>query len=90
MIGPTVNEDIMVYEGASNEIEMNRVYEIDFICTYDMQYYPFDIQVCTVDMIMAGSAAMFVDLKPGDLKYSGPKTVYLKVDDAVLTGVVSH
>ena len=38
-----------------------------------MQYYPFDIQVCTVDMVMAGSAAMFVDLKPGELKYSGPK-----------------
>ena len=73
LIGPTVNEDIMVYEGASNEIELNRVYEIDFICTYDMQYYPFDIQVCTVDMTMAGSAAMFVDLKPGNLKYSGPK-----------------
>ena len=73
LIGPTVNEDIMVYEGASNEIELNRVYEIDFICTYDMQYYPFDIQVCTVDMVMAGSAALFVDLKPGDLKYSGPK-----------------
>ena len=36
LIGPTVNEDIMVYEGASNEIELNRVYEIDFICTYDM------------------------------------------------------
>ena len=73
LIGSAVNEDIMVYEGSSNEIQLNRVYEIDFICTYDMQYYPFDIQVCTVDMIMAGSAAMFVNLNPGDLKYSGPK-----------------
>ena len=38
-----------------------------------MQFYPFDIQVCTVDLLMAGSAARFIDLQTGDLIYSGKK-----------------
>ena len=72
-IGPTVNEDILVYGGSDNELNMERVYEVNFICEYDMQFYPFDIQVCTVDLLMAGSAAMFIDLQTGDLIYSGKK-----------------
>jgi len=50
---------------------MNRVYEIDFICDYDMRYYPFDVQVCTVDLIIDGNTAKFIDLLPGNLSYAG-------------------
>ena len=71
LIGYEVNEDIMVFDGASNTIQFNRVYEIELICTYAMHYYPFDIQVCTVDLVMDDSAAKFIDLLPGKLVYSG-------------------
>ena len=73
LIGPTVNEDIMVYEGAQNEIQLKRVYEIDFICVYDMRFYPFDIQYCTIDLVMAGSAGRFLSLLPGNLLYTGDR-----------------
>ena len=73
LIGSTVSEDIMNFEGAKNELKLNRVYEVNFICVYDMRFYPFDIQICKVDMVMAGSAAMFIALEPGRLIYSGEK-----------------
>ena len=71
LIGLEVNEDIMVYEGSENTIQFNRVYKSEFICTYDMRYYPFDIQVCTIDLVVHGSSAKFIDLLPGKLVYSG-------------------
>ena len=90
LIGPTVNEDIMVYEGATNEIKLKRVYEIDFICVYDMMFYPFDIQYCTVDMVMAGSAANFINLVPGNLLFTGNKELsqYYVMDNIISTHTV--
>ena len=71
LIGPKVNEDILVYEGKKNAIKINRVYEVEFICTYDMIYYPFDIQTCTLDMVIHGNTAKFINLLPGSLNYTG-------------------
>ena len=50
---------------------MSRVYEVDFICDYDMRFYPFDIQTCTANLIIDGNTAKFIDLIPGNLTYSG-------------------
>ena len=71
LIGPEVSEDILVYEGRYNEIKINRVYEVEFICTYDMILYPFDIQTCTLDMVIHGNTAKFINLLPGALQYTG-------------------
>ena len=71
LISIDVNEDILVYQGSQNEIRINRVYEVEFICTYDMQYYPFDIQICTVDLVIDGNTAKFLKLQPGKLVYTG-------------------
>ena len=71
LISTDVNEDILVYQGSQNEIRINRVYEVEFICTYDMQYYPFDIQICTIDLVVDGNTAKFLELQPGKLVYTG-------------------
>ena len=71
LLGLETNEDILVYKGSENEIKINRIYEIDFLCDYDMRYYPFDIQVCTLDLVIDGTTAKFIDLVPGNLTYSG-------------------
>ena len=71
LIGQTVNEDILVYEGEYNYLKINRVYEVEFICTYAMQMYPFDIQTCTLDMVIHGNTAKFINLLPGVLNYTG-------------------
>ena len=51
------------------KVTLSRVYEVNFDCVYDIRFYPFDIHVCSVDMVMAGSAAMFIALKPGGIVY---------------------
>ena len=66
-----MSEDIMVYEGMYNEIKVNRVYGVDLICTFAMEYYPFDIQTCTIDMVIHGNIAKFINLLPGTLNYTG-------------------
>ena len=71
LVSLETSEDILVYKGSENEVRINRVYEVDFICDYDMRFYPFDIQVCTVDLIIDGNTAKFIDLVPGKLLYSG-------------------
>merc|ERR1719309_1377681 len=47
------------------------MYEIDFICNYDMRFYPFDIQTCTMDLVVDKNADKFLQLLPGKLVYSG-------------------
>ena len=71
------NEDVLEYKGSENEIKINRVYEIDFLCDYDMRFYPFDIQVCTLDLVIDGNTAKFIDLLPGNLTYTGNTTACL-------------
>ena len=66
------NEDVLEYKGSENEIQIKRIYEIDFLCDYDMRYYPvFDIQACTLDLVIDGNTAKCIDLLPGNLTYSG-------------------
>ena len=71
LIGTDVNEDTLVYKGSENEIRINRVYYVEFICNYDMRYYPFDIQICAVDLVIDDNAEKFLDLQSGQLVYSG-------------------
>ena len=38
--------NIYVFEGIDNPLDMNRVYETEWICDYEMNWYPFDTQKC--------------------------------------------
>ena len=73
IIGKEVNEDIEVYSGSENGITISRVYSIRFYCEYQMAWYPFDQQVCTIQMVMDGVLDNYADLVPGHLHFSGPK-----------------
>ena len=37
-----------------------------------MAWYPFDTQLCTMDLEMDGNDKIFVDLLPGKIGYDGP------------------
>ena len=39
-----------------------------------MRYYPFDIQVCTMDLVVDDNAARFLNLRAGDIVFSGQET----------------
>ena len=73
IIDKEVNEDIEVYSGSENGITISRVYSIQFFCEYQMAWYPFDQQVCHVEMVMDGVLDKYVDLQPGSLLFSGPE-----------------
>ena len=73
IIDKEVNEDIEVYSGSENGITISRVYSIQFFCEYQMAWYPFDQQVCHVEMVMDGVLDKYADLQPGSLLFSGPE-----------------
>ena len=68
-----LNEDIDIYEGNDSPIIMSRVYDIEFLCDYKMQWYPFDTQTCYMEFRLKEGMASFVDLIPGTREYLGPK-----------------
>ena len=68
-----VSEDIDIYEGNQNPIFMSRVYDIEFLCGFQMQWYPFDTQTCYLEFMLGPEIDSFVDLLPGTQEYLGPK-----------------
>ena len=73
LIDREVNEDILVYSGTENEITMARVYSIEFFCEYQMMWYPFDQQVCYMEMLSEGELERYVNLLKGGVEFSGKK-----------------
>ena len=73
IIDRTVDEDIEVYSGEENEITFSRVYSIKFDCEYQMAWYPFDIQTCSMEMVFDGVLDNYADLLAGKLQFSGER-----------------
>ena len=41
----TIEDNIFIFEGKDNPLTMTRVYDVEWICDYNMRWYPFDSQV---------------------------------------------
>ena len=41
-----------LFRGRENKIYISRVYSADFECKFEMQYYPFDVQQCSMNFIL--------------------------------------
>ena len=50
------------------------MYVVDFVCSFDMTYYPFDVQDCTAEIEVAKEGRI-VSLVKNSLKYIGPSDV---------------
>ena len=84
-----MKDNIFVFDGANNPFVMSRVYDVDWICDYDMRWYPFDTQVrfgailislylltfqsCAMIFDSDGNSGEFVELVAEELNYLGPK-----------------
>ena len=54
-----------IYEGAHNTISLRHNYQIKFICTFkDIHLYPFDEEMCYMELVYGGAAPGLVDLIP--------------------------
>ena len=68
-----LDEDIDIYEGIANPIVMTRVYDIEFLCDFQMQWYPFDTQTCHLEFMLEEEIDSFIELIAGTQEYLGPK-----------------
>jgi hypothetical protein len=49
-----------VYRGKENTLILTRVYTTSFTCKFDMTYYPFDMQMCSMIFVMQVSKLMML------------------------------
>ncbi len=66
------HKNLHLYSGRDNSLKMQRVHSLDFICRFDMRFYPFDTQHCEMQMESIQSQQSFVTLVPKILKNHGP------------------
>ena len=63
------------YKGQDNKIMLTRFYNIRFLCTYNMNWYPFDLQTCSLILQMKGKGGDFAALNTDQLLYTGETDV---------------
>ena len=83
-------QNIYIFDGQENDVEMTRAVETDFICKYNMAMYPFDTQTCTMDLVLTEDSEDFCFLEVGGLSYSGPTelTQYFIKDKYMIKSII--
>ena len=71
--GIETQDNINIFEGNENDLVSERIYDMSWICEYDMTWYPFDTQKCSMEFQMSGRSGEFVQLVGAELVYSGPQ-----------------
>ena len=60
-----------IFEGNENDIKYSRNYQEHFYCSFDLRNYPFDKQICTVDVNVPPSYMGQLKLIPKQTFYNG-------------------
>ena len=61
--------NIHLYDGVENKHIVKKQYNIEWICVFNMMWYPFDLQTCSMQMYCSND---FTSLHPVSLGYTGP------------------
>ena len=48
----TTYENIYMFQGSENNLKLSKTHDTKFLCQYDMAWYPFDTQICTMDIVL--------------------------------------
>ena len=83
-------ENRQFFQGDENSITLSRFYNIRFICNYEMQWYPFDVQSCTLKLSMKGKSSDFARLRADVLQYLGILEVNQYIVDFYTMSVVEE
>ena len=92
----TSTDNIYMFKGSGNQLSTSRVYNVEWICVYQLAWYPFDTQTCRM-ILEADGNSEFVDLNVGAIEYSGPmdltqyfvkSTSMIKADNGTLDVVM--
>ena len=60
---PTVLDETVFYKGSENLVVYRTEYNLLFNCIYELGYYPFDIQTCTIEASCWVVKFIFIDFK---------------------------
>ncbi|XP_023345924.1 uncharacterized protein LOC111714922 isoform X2 [Eurytemora carolleeae] len=63
------------YRGEENPLTLSRFYNTRFLCQYDLQWYPFDIQNCQLQLTMFGKSGDFATLEAEIINFFGKKSI---------------
>ena len=66
------NGNIHVFQGKRNNFVMKRTYSVKWICSFNMMWYPFDTQSCTMEFRPEGNLDANIKLVVESLIYQGP------------------
>ena len=66
------NENVYMFKGSENNIMLSKTHDTSFLCQYRMAWYPFDTQVCTMDVVLNLVQAPFCRVEAEVLSYLGP------------------
>ena len=67
----TSTDNIYKFKGSGNHLATTRVYNVEWICVYQLAWYPFDTQTCRM-IFEADGNSEFIDMNVGSIEYSGP------------------
>ena len=59
-----------LFKGDENIIHYQKEQVVNWVCDFDLRWYPFDLQKCTMEMYSSTSTVMII---PSSVKYLGPK-----------------
>ena len=66
----SINENRYFY-GSENDIEMDVIHELAFDCHFNLENYPFDMQLCSIKIAVPTEIYRFVKAIPGNVTYLG-------------------
>ena len=64
--------EVAYYSGGENPVTYSRTFKKTLACLFNLKNYPFDSQVCTIQLSSPAEVGDLVELLPGDLTYLGP------------------
>ena len=68
----TTLDNVEVFAGTENMISMGRMYNMNFMCEYHLDMYPFDTQTCYMTLVLDIRIHLFVKMDGGFFDYNGP------------------
>ena len=83
LVGLETLHETYIYKGSENYLDFYREYFMVFKCVYDLHYYPFDTQYCTIDLKLSKFNKDSVKLIPTLTGNKGPD----KLDQFAITEV---
>lgn len=74
-LSPSLTHTDLVYPGWANNISLVQRYTARVTCYFELYAYPFDIQVCSVDLELPPELEDYITLsiEKGEARYTGPQ-----------------